>query len=466
MKILPNCCLRSAAAGLILLAMSASPLKLSAVNRDAVVIVVSIDGLPSDYFEAPSVAMPTLRALAARGARAEGMVSVFPTVTWPNHTSMVTGVSPAKHGVLGNIYYDRAKKAEVNFIWDPIFDKEDMVKVPTVYDVAHLAGLKTAGIAWPGSRNAKHLDWQVPCVIEADLLERYTTPEVKDLFRTLGISLQRKTEWGEIDVGGKALWDWMHTQVASQLVQRHRPNLLLIHFDMVDALQHRNGRNRPEADWAVNLADHYLRELVAATEAAGLAERATFIVVSDHGFFNYSKQINGNAVLREAGLIKTAGNRIVESRAHFLSMTGGAAIYITDVEHREQMARDLAARFKSIEGVAEVLDAGAIKKIGLATAAEDARAPDLMLSAAEGYGFSPRIPSLEIMAEMSQVKGAHGYLPDQPKMYATFVASGAGIKAGVKLGKIRNVDVAPTIAALLGLEMKNVEGRVLHEILK
>lgn len=453
-------------AWLTVIAAWAAPMPLSAVNRDAIVIVISVDGLPADYFDETSAAMPTLRALAVKGARASGMTSVFPTVTWPNHTSMVTGVSPAKHGVLGNIYYDRAKKVPVDLIWDPDFDKEDIVKVPTVYDLAHLAGLKTAGVAWPGSRNAKHLDWQVPCVLDAGLLERYTTPEVQYMLRALGITPEQKAEWGKIDVGGKALWDWMHTQVACRLVERHHPNLLLIHFDMVDALQHRNGRNQPEAYWAANLADHYLQQLVVAADKAGLAERTTFIVVSDHGFFNYAKQINGNAVLREAGLITTAGNQIVESRAYFLSMTGGAAIYITDTENRDQIARDLTVRFKAVEGVAEVLGTDAIKGLGLPTAAEDVRAPDLMLAAAEGYGFSPRIPSQDVIVEMSQIKGAHGYLPDQPKMQATFVASGAGIKNGVTLGKIRNVDIAPTIAALLGFEMKDVEGRVLTEILK
>jgi predicted AlkP superfamily pyrophosphatase or phosphodiesterase len=435
-------------------------------NRDAFVIVVSIDGLPADYFNEPAAVMPTLHAMAKKGARAERMVSVFPTVTWPNHTSMVTGVSPARHGVIGNVYYDRATRQNVDLIWDPVFDKEDIVKVPTVYDVAHLAGLKTAGIAWPSARNAKHLDWQVPCVIDTELLERYTTPSLHTAFEKIGVKWEHKAEWNKVDGGGKAMWDWMHTQVAKQVVIEHRPNLLFLHIDAVDSLQHRSGRNHPEGYWAANLADHYLREIVEATQAAGIADRTTFIVVSDHGFYNYVQQINGNAVLRDMGLIKTAGNRVVEGRVHYLSMTGGAGIYVLDEANREQITRDLIEKFKTVEGIAAVIDTAEMVRLGLPSASADARAPDLMLSAAEGYSFSSSSAAQDAIMPISRVKGAHGYLPGQPKLYATFVAFGAGIQPGVTLPEVRNVDVAPTVAALLGLEMKDVEGRVLKEIFR
>jgi predicted AlkP superfamily pyrophosphatase or phosphodiesterase len=438
----------------------------AAPRRDAFVIVISIDGLPADYFDEPTAVMPTLHRMAREGARAGRMVSVTPTVTWPNHTSMVTGVSPARHGVIGNVYYDREARKSVDLIWDPVFDKEQIVKVPTIYDLAHRAGLTTAGVAWPGSRNAKHLDWQVPCVLDAGLLERYTTPALREVLGKLGITPGDKEAWSKAEIGGKALWDWMHTRVAVSLIGEHRPNLLLLHLDIVDAMQHRSGRNHPEAYWAANLADHYLSDLVEAVKMAGIADRTTFVVVSDHGFYNYSKQINGHAVLREMGLIKTAGNRVVESRVHYLAMAGGAWLYILDGKNRAQIARDLMAKFSQIEGVAAVLGPEEIVRAGLPSASADARAPDLVLAAAEGYAFSKSIPVLDVITPISRTKGAHGYLPDQPKLYGTFVSYGAGIKAGVTLSEIHSVDVAPTLAALLGLEMRDVEGRVLQEILK
>ena len=129
-------------------------------------ILISIDGLASYYFDDPRAHIPTIRSLAANGARAMRMKCSFPSVTWPNHTTLVTGVEPGRHGVIANNYYDRQTKKTVPFIPDPLFDKHEIVKVPTVYDVLHQAGLKTAGIIWLASRNAATLDWQLPDVFD------------------------------------------------------------------------------------------------------------------------------------------------------------------------------------------------------------------------------------------------------------------------------------------------------------
>src|SRR3954469_327045 len=122
---------------------------------DRIVVLISVDGLAHYYFADPKAEMPTMRKLAAEGARAKMMKASLPTVTWPNHTTLVTGVQPGKHGVIGNNYFDRTEGKVIPLIPDPIFNKDEIVKVPTVYDVAKQAGLKTAAICWPASRGAK-----------------------------------------------------------------------------------------------------------------------------------------------------------------------------------------------------------------------------------------------------------------------------------------------------------------------
>ena len=123
---------------------------------------MSVDGLANFYMDDPAAEMPTIRKLAAEGAKAASMRASDPTVTWPNHTTLVTGVSPAKHGVVGNNYFDRAKGEKVTLIWDPVLDKDEIVKVPTIYDLAKAAGLKTLAIKWPATRNARSLDLTLP----------------------------------------------------------------------------------------------------------------------------------------------------------------------------------------------------------------------------------------------------------------------------------------------------------------
>ena len=115
--------------------------RVDAETPERMVLMVSVDGLANFYLDDPVAEIPTLRRLAAEGARAQGMIASMPTVTWPNHTTLVTGVHPGKHGVLGNSVLDRVKNEIVPLVVDPIFNKDEIVKVPTIYDLAKQAGL-------------------------------------------------------------------------------------------------------------------------------------------------------------------------------------------------------------------------------------------------------------------------------------------------------------------------------------
>src|ERR1700689_3430562 len=109
---------------------------------DRIVVMISVDGLAAYYLDDPKAEMPTIRALAAAGARADSMKASTPTVTWVNHTTLVTGDTPAHHGVIGNNYFDRTTGKLVTLISDPVFDKDQIVKVPTIYDIAKGNGLR------------------------------------------------------------------------------------------------------------------------------------------------------------------------------------------------------------------------------------------------------------------------------------------------------------------------------------
>jgi len=443
-----------------------TPALLFAASPAPTVILISVDGLASYYHNDPKAHIPTMRWMAEHGARAERMEASFPTVTWPNHTTLVTGVPAGKHGVIGNNYYDREQNKNIALIPDPIFDKEEVVKVPTVYDVAHLAGLKTAGVIWPSSRNAKHLDWQVPDVFEQELFEKYGTPSLLAELRAKGIPYEKQMEWCKSGNAGKPQRDWLYTRIAEHILTTHKPNFLALHLVSVDAFEHSNGRNSPEAYWACNDSDNRIRELIEAVKAAGMADRTTFIVTSDHGFISYTNNINVNVMLKEEGLVTVAGTKITDSKVHFLSQGGGGFLYIRDQANKAAIIKQLVPKLKAMEGVENVLEPKDFASVGHVLPAVDPREPDLMIAAADGYAFSDSAAPKDLITPVGSVKGTHGYHPKHPLMYASFIAWGAGIKPGVTLKEIRNVDVAPTIAAILGLEMKNVEGRVLKEILK
>jgi predicted AlkP superfamily pyrophosphatase or phosphodiesterase len=443
----------------------AVPSPAASADAERHVILVSIDGLADYYFDDPRAHMPTIRGLAARGARAKRMEASFPTVTWPNHTTLVTGVHAGRHGVIGNNYFDRAELKTVPLIPDPLFDKAEIVRVPTVYDLAHAAGLRTGGVCWPASRNAATLDWQVPDVFDQAIFEGASTPSLLAELKEKGIPYWKQNEWCKAGNAGKPQRDWLYTRIAAHLIEAHRPNLLLVHLMSVDALQHATGRNSDEAYWAISDSDRCVRELVDAVEAAGLADRTAYFIAADHGFISYDKEIAANVVLRQEGLREGQGLRL-RQQAYALSQGGGCFVYILDEENRDAIRSRLAARFREVEGVELVIEPEEFAKFGHLLPSEDPRVPDLMLSAADGYAFSGKDEGEEAILATDATKGTHGYSPLHPLMGASFVASGAGIKEGVVLEKISNTDVAPTMAAVLGLEMEGVEGRVLEEILE
>ncbi len=458
--------IRLAVLAVIFLRASAPGFSAAAPERAPIVILITLDGLAAYNFDDPRADLPTLRWMAANGARAAGMETSFPSVTWPTHTSLVTGVHPGRHGVLANSYYDRAQNKRVPLLPDPLFDKEEIVKAPTIYDVAHLAGFKTAGVNWPASRNAKHLTWQVNDVGEQALYEKAATPSLLAELKTLGIPFEKQSEWAKAGNLGKASRDWMYTRIAEHILRTHQPNVLVIHYVTVDAFAHSNGGRSPEVLWAGNDSDHRVRELIDTVKAAGLADRTTFFITSDHGFSDYTKNINVNVLLRDQGLVTTAGNAITTSKVYFLAEGGAGMLYIQDSAACDSIKARLIPALKAMEGVEAVIGSEDFASIGHKTPDQNPQEPDIFIAAREGYSFAGGAAAKDLITPAGPVKGTHGNHPKNPLMDATFIAWGAAIKPGVKLPRIRNIDVAPTMAAILGLKMADVEGRVLTEILK
>lgn len=434
--------------------------------RAPIVILISVDGLAADNFHDPKVDIPTIRWMAEHGAHAERMQTVFPSVTWPTHTTLVTGVSPGRHGVLGNSYFDRQQLKKIPLLPDPLFDKEEIVKVPTIYDVAQRAGLKTAGVNWPASRNAKHLDWQTPDVGDQAIFEKAITPSLLTELRAKNLPIEKQSEWAKAGNLSKAPRDWLYTRIAEHILRTHRPNVLVIHYVTVDSFAHAHGNRSPEVRWAANDTDHRIRELVDTIKSAGLADRTTFIVTADHGFADYTKNINLTALLKTKGLMTVAGNNIVDRKVAFVAEGGAGMLYILDTANRAQIIADLLPELKKIEGIDAVIPSSEFASVGHLPPDQNPHEPDILLSAAVGYNFAENPASKDLITPAGGTKGTHGASPKNAVLDATFVAWGAAIKPGAKLGKIRSIDVAPTMAAILGLKMETAEGRPLTEILK
>jgi predicted AlkP superfamily pyrophosphatase or phosphodiesterase len=432
----------------------------AAPQGDRCVILVTIDGLANFYLDDPLADMPTLHRLAREGARAQGMVCVFPTVTWPNHVALATGASPAKTGVVGNSYLDRRSGKPVMLICDPVLDKDQTVKVPTVFDAAHEAGLKTAAISWPATRNARTLDWTAPDMF-GDGWDRFATPSWLAELRGEGVPVDRQARWCKEETGG-AMRDWLYTRMAVQVIGRHAPHLLLLHLVEMDHVEHRSGPSSPEAYWCARYSDDRLRELVEAIEHSKFAGKTTLFVCSDHGFQPIRHNIHPNVRLRQMGLLKVQERK---PAACCLSQGGSSAVYVLDQDRRELVVKRLENELAQVEGVEAVLGARQFGKLGQPSPEQEPRGADLWLAAKYGYAFDDAADGDAVVTHLKTTVGTHGHLPDQPALLATCVVWGAGVKPGTELGKISNLSIAPTMASMLGVALPTAEGKPLEKLL-
>ncbi len=423
-----------------------------AVRKDRVVVLISLDGFPGSALWDRSLPIPTLRRLAKDGAAARRMRVSNPSVTWPNHTTMVTGVPPARHGVLFNgMLLRQGPRSPVRV--EPWRDKAEMVRVPTIYDLAYRAGLTTGQVDWVAIQNPGTISWAFgerpnpDGVVEREMVALGLMP-AEDLAAFAGLPVTLKDEY------------W--TRAAVHIIQKHRPNLLLVHFLNLDSIHHRYGPGTPAAATAIAYADTRVAAILQALEQARLVERATVFVVSDHGFKSTRRSIRPNALLREQGFLKAEAGSIT-CDAFVVPEGGTAMVYVTDPTKRPAAVARLGELLRSLEGIEKVLTPADFPALGLPDPAEYSQMADLVLTAKEGYAFSAAHEGSPVV-EVPE-GGTHGHLSTDPALDALFIAWGKEIRKGVVVEAVANLDLAPTIASLLGITMEGTTGHRLDAIL-
>jgi predicted AlkP superfamily pyrophosphatase or phosphodiesterase len=423
--------------------------------KDRIVVVISLDGFPAWTLQDATLPTPTLRRLAREGASAEGMKVVNPSVTWPNHTSMVTGVLAEKHGVLFNglLVRNGAQAPKV----DSAHDKAELVRVPTIYDLAFKAGLTTAQVDWVAIRNSGTITWEFPEYPQVDgAIEKEMVAQ----------GLLTEKELKEFNKNNPTWRDQIWTDAAVYLIRKYHPNLLLVHLLNLDSVHHRYGPKTLAGYTAQAYIDTRVQKILDVLNTEGGSGRTTVFIVSDHGFKAARRTIRPNAALREQGLLRGEGSDL-RADAYIIPEGGMAMAFVLRSENREQVLPKMKQTFLALEGVSRVLEPAQFGDFGLPMPAENNQMADLVLVAKDGYSFTSANTGASV-ADITEGTnpGNHGYISTDPDMNAIFIAWGYGIQSGQRLGVINNVDVAPTVAALLGLKMEGITGKTLTTILK
>jgi predicted AlkP superfamily pyrophosphatase or phosphodiesterase len=416
-------------------------------KKDRVVVVISLDGFPAYALKDPRLPIPTLRRLAREGAMAESMQPVNPTVTWPNHTAIVTGVDAAQHHVVFNGLLERPEKDGAPKI-EPWRDKDVLVHAPTIYDVAHEAGLTTAQVDWVAIYNAKTIDWKFPELPEPD-------GEIEK--RLIADGTVTAEQLKTFENSSQAWQDEIWTDAAVRILEDHHPNLLLFHLLTLDDINHEYGPMSNASLTAMAWLDSQVNRIVQVLERPEFAKRSTLIIVSDHGFRSYRHRIHANVLLQEKGIVASVDGKL-RGDAWVVPEGGSAMVYVTNSGRKAELIPRLKSIYAEGEGIEKVYGVEDFAALGLPTPSESDQGPDLVLAARPDYAFSGDSAKSYIT---DATGGTHGFLNSDPQMQAIFLAWGEGVPKNAQLGSITSREVAPTIAKLLGLEFESAKSSAL-----
>jgi predicted AlkP superfamily pyrophosphatase or phosphodiesterase len=416
------------------------------------VVIVSIDGLRPDFYLG-DYETPTLRAMMREGVHAREAESVYPSSTYPAHASIVTGVRPWKHGIGANTQWGE-NGALRDWHW---FAKH--LQARTLWDAAREKGRKVAITYWPSSVGAE-ADWVLGEIWDPDTkdtVKRLTAAATPGLLLELMLALGVPEDRLAAD---KAGIDRFVSRAAAYKFRRYKPNLQLVHLLNVDEAQHKEGREGPGVRAAVKEQDANLAVIRRAIAESGLGSKTLLVVTGDHGFADVKRNINPNALLRDAGYVEAEGGHVKSWRALARSSGGSCSVYVKDPADAPAVGELLRkAAVAGGEILYEVLDRAELDRLGYNRDAAFALDP------ADGWAFSGAFAP-RLVDGLPTVRGNHGQRPTRPGLFTGFVAAGAGVRPGASVDRMRLIDIAPTVARLLRLEMPDVEGVPLDALLR
>jgi predicted AlkP superfamily pyrophosphatase or phosphodiesterase len=410
---------------------------------DRHVVMISIDGLGASWYmpPPPNLRTPNLRRLMEEGSYAEGVEGVYPSVTYPSHTTLVTGRLPAEHGIFTNRSSRQAGEKAKDWFWFA-----SAIRVPTLWDVLHDEGLATAAAFWPVTAGA-HITWDIPEIWDPQK-GMAGDPLYVAKFATPGLLFEAALDLGPPAPGEDG--DTTRTKLAVFLIRKHKPNLLLLHLAALDETEHRHGPGSVEAAATLEQSDAHLGEILDAIRAARIADSTDVFVVSDHGFLSVEREVNPNVLLAKAGLLQVdAGGNITGGKVATVANGGSFFIYWPESVNLRREVDAALAPLREQGVLWGELSQQATRDLGAESAIR------LALEAAPGVSFDDGAKG-DVVRKLSSTAGTHGYLPFRAGLESAFIAWGPHIKKGVNLHRVRMTAIAPTVLWALGIEQQKL----------
>jgi alkaline phosphatase D len=360
-------------------------------KKESTVILISMDGVSHDIED--NVSLTAFKRMEQLGIKADHLIPVYPSTTYPAHVSLATGVYPNRHGILHNSFID-AQKGFFSYDADA-----NWIETPPIWVLAEQQGITTAVFFWIGSET----DWRG---IGASYRKAPFDPNI--------------TEEEKID----QILQWL------DMDDDQRPRLIMSYWDGTDDLGHIDGPESPRVSQQLLRQNNLLQNLITAIDVREAWDYVTLIVVSDHGMTEVTNYIDLNNLLRISGIEGniTAGPAV----AHIFLATD-------DIER----ARKIFSKQEHLKVYTKRYLPDSFRLN------HPTRTGDLVITTEAPNMFS----------SFGQPKGMHGYKPEMSDMWGIFYVLGAAV-VPKEIGSIHQVDIAPTIAEILGIEMpKETQGQ-------
>ncbi|MCH5463685.1 alkaline phosphatase family protein [Levilactobacillus tujiorum] len=422
-------------------------------------VVISLDAMGSRDLDEHLDELPNLRRLVVTGTRVNKVRGIYPTLTYPSHTTIITGQYPAVHGVINNTKMQPQRQSP-DWYW-----YQRAVKVPTLYDLVRQQHRKTAAFLWPVTAGSK-ITYNLAEIFPNRIWTNQVLVSLKASSPAFLLRMNQKFGHLRRGIQQPELDDFI-TACAADTIVHKKPALTLIHLVDMDSMRHRYGVRSAEAMAALKRLDARVGKLIDATIAAGTFATTNFAVLGDHYQINVDHMIHLNRAFAQRGWLTPTAKGTVRADWHVWakSCDGSSYIYTRNFADKQSLQRLL----EQTPGIERVITGQAAAKRGADPHCQ------FMVEAQSGYYFTDEaqrpatVESVDpaSLGQPDRYHGVHGYDPDKPDYFTTLVLNGPAIKAHETIEEARLIDEAPTFAKLLNVQFpETLPGQVLTAALK
>lgn len=423
-------------------------------------VVISLDSMGFRDLNELQELTPNLVKLMKKGTWVKRVQGIFPTLTYPSHTSIITGQYPAIHGIVNNTKIQPRRKSP-DWYW---YRKD--IKAAPLYDVARKAGMTTAAFLWPVTAGSK-IDYNLAEIFPNRIWTNQALVSLKASSPWFLIYLNHR--FGKLRRGIKQPWlDDFVTACAVDTLKRQQPDLTLIHLVDMDSMRHRYGVRSAQAQHALQRLDGRVARIIQATKDAGTYDQTNFVVLGDHYQINVNKMIHLNMLFAQHGLLTPLkGKSTYKNNWLATAKTCDGETYV--YTHGHVNLGKLKQKIAGVEGIERIYDGAEAVKRGADPACT------FLVEAKAGYYFTDEVNRPAIVENVDpdsigtpdRYQGVHGYGPDKPDYFTTAIFAGPAVNKGNVVAGAHLVDEGPTFARLLGLHYPSpTAGQVIPGVVK